>query len=192
MGTFRRRKNQDDASDHERVAQEVREALDPYSERALIIEGDRAAVIPGRILENIRSRMERVDLDPNTSWTPEEIMSQEETAAMFVELSMGEVVVTETAWYAREILSRWPAAMVEHQIPPEARIEMFLDGPTIDPEVDDIARRVINRALASPTHVEEHPELTDLDSELLVGVWLAVVFWFGIKSGLLHQRAGND
>jgi hypothetical protein len=35
--------------------------------------------------------------------------------------------------------------------------------------------------------VDTHPELDGLDSDKLVAVWLAVVFWFGIKSGYLHR-----
>jgi len=163
--------------------------LDPYSERTLIIEDDRALIQPGRVLENIHHRMERVDLDPTTPWAPEDLMSQEERVAMFVQLGMGEMLVTETAWYARQVLKRWPAQFVEHPIAPEARIEMFLKNITIDPADGDVARKVLNRALSSTEHVETHPELADLDAEQLMAVWRAVVFWFGIKSGSLHQRA---
>jgi hypothetical protein len=49
--------------------------------------------------------------------------------------------------------------------PPEARIELFVQGARVD----------------------THPELDGLDSDKLVAVWLAVVFWFGIKSGYLHR-----
>jgi hypothetical protein len=82
--------------------------------------------------------------------------------------------------------------MVTHQIPAEARIEMFLDGPTIDRTTEDIARRVINRSPGSTGPVQRYAELDDSDPQQLTGVWLAVVFWFGIKSGLLHQRAAAD
>jgi hypothetical protein len=112
-------------------------------------------------------------------------MSLDETAVMFRQLDLGELVVTETAWYARQILARWPADLVEHQLPPEARIEMFLTGPKVDPDDGSIGRKVINRALASPSRVDTHPELDGLDADKLMAVWLAGVFWFCIKSGML-------
>jgi len=183
------RRQRRDQEDSERIAGEVDEMLDPYGERSLIIEGDQALVQPGRILENIQRRMERIDLAPDVEWAPEDLMSEEEAVAIFVHLDMGEMVVAETAWYARQIIARWPAELVEHPIVPKARIEMFLPGPRIDSADGDLARRVLNRALASAEHVETHPELVDLDARRLLAVWLALVLWFGIKSGLLHQHS---
>lgn len=193
MSWFKRRGTAgDDPSDQERAAQQAVEAVfDPYSEQTLIVEGEQAAIMPGRVLENLRNRMERVDLDPETLWVPEDLMSQEESVAMFIQLGMGELVITETAWFARQILSRWPAEFVEHPVNAEARISMFFDGPgpTVDAEHDDAARKILNRALASPDHVEEHPELADATAQQLVAIWLALTFWYGIKSGFLNHQA---
>lgn len=182
-------KKKDDAREAGRIAREVGEMLDPYGERSLILEDDKAIIQPGRILQNIHTRMERVDLDPNVGWSPKDLMSREEGLVMFLQLGMGEMVVTAAAWYARQILARWPAEFVEHAISPEARIEMFLEGPKIEPADGDIARKVLNRALASAEEVEMHPELADLAPERLMAVWFALVFWFAIKSDLLHQQA---
>lgn len=181
---FRRKR----VAEHERVSREVGEMLDPYTERTHVVEGDRAMVNPGQILENIRARMGRIDIDPDTEWSPENVMSLEEGQVLFQQLRMGRMVVTETAWYARQILARWPAENVEHPMPPEARIESFLDGPTVDAADGDIARKVINRALASHEHIETHPELGGLDPVKLLSVWIGVVSWFGIKSGYLNKQ----
>ena len=161
--------------------------VDPYDERATVVSGEQALVSPAQILENIHDRMERIDLDPDTRWVPGDILSADDLAVVFQQLDLGELVVTETAWYARQILARWPADMVEHQYPPQARVEMFLTGPTVDPDDGNIGRQVINRALASPDHIETHPELDGLDADKLMAIWLAVVYWFGIKSGMLNK-----
>lgn len=172
----------------ERVAREVEELLNPYGERAFVVEDQGALVDPGRILENVHQRMERVDLDPSTPWGPDSLISMDELTVMFVQLEMGHLVISQTAWFARQILARWPAELVERPLPSEARIEMFLDGPKVDPTDGDTARRVLNRALASPDEVTTHPELDGMSNKELVVVWMALVFWFGIKSGALHQR----
>jgi hypothetical protein len=172
-----------------RLRREVAEAINPDEERSMVVEDGRAMVIPGQILENLFHRMERLDLDPDTSWAPNELMSEPEMAVMFTQFRQGRMVITETAWYARKILARWPLQFVEHPIADEARLEAFLYDVQIDDHLDDAARRVFNRALASPEHVDIHPELDDLNSEDLMGVWLALTFWFGIKSNLLNKRA---
>jgi hypothetical protein len=173
-----------------RVQRDVDELLDPDRERSMVLDGDRGVVLPGQVLQNLRERMERMDRDPDTTWSPEELMPYEEVAVMFAQLSLGDLVVAQTAWYARQVLTRWPLELVEHPIAPEARLSMFLIDPvTLSEHHQDLGRRVLNRALASPTEVESHPELQDLDTKDLMNVWLAVVFWFGIKSGSLNQRA---
>ena len=110
---------------------------------------------------------------------------------MFMQLAQGELVVTETAWFARQILARWPADMVEHPIGDGAQIGMFLDGPRVAPGPSDLARRVLNRSLATHERVDKHPELSGLSAEELIGVYLALVFWFAIKSLLLNQKANS-
>lgn len=150
------------------------------------------AVLPGNVLQNIADRMERIDLDADTDWAPEDLMSPAETSIMFNQLGMGEMVVTYTAWQARRVLSRWPREMVEHPIDPQAHIALFIGGVTLDRRHDDTARQVINRALASPVEIREHPELDGLTAEDLMGVWLAVTFWFGIKSQLLNRQPRLD
>jgi hypothetical protein len=99
------------------VTHEVRELLDPYQERAM--------VNPGQVLGNIRHRMERIDLDPNTSWAAEDVMPLDEMGVMFTQLRQGRLFVAETAWYARQVLSRWPSDLVEHPIDDGADLSMF-------------------------------------------------------------------
>lgn len=181
--------------DAARLQLEVAEALDPNQERSMVIDDSGTAIIdPGKVLQNLRARMERVDLDPDTSWSAEELMSYDEATMMFAQLQMGEIVVADTAWRARQVLSRWPRHLVEHPIAAEARLDMFYtDSVTINDGHQDLGRRILNRALASPQEVESHPELEGLGAEELTGVWLALVYWFGIKSGLLHQHdRGQD
>jgi hypothetical protein len=70
MAWLRRSEKQDAAREAERVAREATEMLDPYADRAVVVEGDWVLVNPGQLLENIRDRMERVDLDPDTGGPP--------------------------------------------------------------------------------------------------------------------------
>jgi hypothetical protein len=166
------------------------ETLDPYQEWTTVADGPRALINPGKVLENLFERMERLDLDPENTWSPDELMSEDEMKLMFLQLHFGQMVVAQTGWYARRILARWPLQLVEHPIVPEARLEMFIDVQ-MDHRLEDIGRRVLNRALASPGEVESHPELEELSADDLLGAWLAVVFWFGVKSGSLHRRASS-
>jgi cell filamentation protein len=166
----------------------IRQFWDPYDERATLIEGDRVLMDPSKVLENTRARMERIDLAPGTPWSLEQMMSWEEMAILFAQLRMGPLIVTQTAEYARQILSRWPSAAVRHPIPPQARIEDFLPGIEMEAASQDLGRRVINRALASPDEIETHPELREAGAQELMGAWLAVLFWYTIKSGTLHDR----
>lgn len=157
----------------------------------MVVEDSRVMMNPGQVLDNIRHRMERIDLDPDTAWAPQDVMSLDEMAVLFDRLRQGRLIVSETAWYARQILIRWPAEFVEHPIPPEARVEGFFPGTDLDLHDQDLGRQVINRALASPQEVDTHPELNGLTPQQLMGVWVAVLFWFGAKSGALNQRHGS-
>ena len=80
---FRRKR----VAEHERVTRQVGEMLDPYAERTVVFEGDRAMMNPGQILENIYARMGRIDLDPDTEWSPEDVMSLDEGQVMFQQLA---------------------------------------------------------------------------------------------------------
>ena len=135
--------------------------------------------------------MERIDFKPTIEWAPEDLMSEVEGIAMFAQLGLGELVVTDTAWHARRVLTHWPAGHVEHPIPPDARIAAYLDDVATDPVAEDVARQVLNRSLASADRVEGYPDLADLDAERSLKVWLALVFRFAIKSGL-HNRTDGD
>ena len=169
--------------------QKVRELLDPYSERTMIIESGQVLVIPEKVLLNVRQRMERIDLDPTTSWTMNDVMSTEEMAVLFVQLHHGPMVVTSTAEHARQILGRWPHHLVAHPIPPTACIEEFLtDLTSLSRASQNRARLVINRALQSPTEVLSHPELQHLDPHELMETWVSLIFWFAIKSGFLNEH----
>ena len=179
--------------DAQEQAREALELLDPYNERTTSVRDGRVVSAPGQILENLAQRMERIDLDPETPWAVEDLVSEDELSVMFVQLPMGEMFVTETAWFARRILARWPAELVEHPIAEEARIGMFVDGVTVAEDDDVMARRILNRALVSRERVEAHPELDgDLHHHKLVAIWMALVFWFGIKSGSLNQMCGPE
>lgn len=172
---------------------DVRALLDNLNDTTTVASGDRVLVSPGQILENIRTQMERIDLDPTVQWSPEEAMSADEAELMFGSLSMGPMVIATTAWYARQILSaRWPLPLVEGRIAPEARIEMFADGVTVSEQGQLVAKEVLCRALASAAEVEEHPELESLPASELSEVWISLLFWFGIKSSALHQHAGEQ
>jgi hypothetical protein len=45
--------------------------------------------------------------------------------------------------------------------------------------------RLVRSSRSDRVHI--HPELDGLDADKLMAVWLAVVFWFCIKSGMLNK-----
>ena len=168
----------------------VRELLDPYDERTMIIEGGRVLVVPEKVLAKVQHKMERIDLDPDTAWAMLDVMSNDEMAVLFAQLDHGPTVVISTAEYARQIFGRWPRDLVQRPIPPSARIHEFLTGLTnIDVPSQDRARRIINRAVRSSDEVRAHPELCDLDPYELMDTWMALVLWFAIKSVLISEAA---
>jgi hypothetical protein len=66
-----RGKDEQDAAarEEQRLRREVAEVLDPHHERSTVVEGDRVVTDLGKVLDNLRERMERLDLDPETSWS---------------------------------------------------------------------------------------------------------------------------
>jgi hypothetical protein len=147
-------------------------------------------VYPPAILDRIHEGLARIDFDPESAWSAEDVMSLEEAEVLFNRAHLGAMVIMETAWSARQILARWPSALVEPPFPDGDRINgYFTGGPPFGPEPDNRGRHVINRALASPSKVLTHPELAELDDDQLLLVWLAVVYWFTIKSVALNQWA---
>jgi hypothetical protein len=160
------------------------------AERARVVFGEQETGHLSALLDKIHTGLVRIDLDPQSAWSAGDVMSVEESEVVFNRTHLGETVIMATAWYARQVLARWPAPLVEHPFPDDARIsayEYFSAGPPLGPEPDNIGRHVINRALASPGKMLTHPELDGLDDEQLLLVWLAVVYWFAIKSVALNE-----
>ena len=146
-------------------------------------------MVPGKSLSNLLERMKQLDQDPEAGWTPADLMPFDEASVLIASLQMGEMLVTQTAEYARQVLAHWPRELVAHPIADEARVQMFLIDPVkFEDRQQDIARRVLREASASDIEVSEHPELQDLDPPDLIQIWTALVFWFGIKSGMLNAR----
>lgn len=148
-----------------------------------------------QVLARIRTWMEHFDREVPDNFAAEDAMTPDELAQIFAArdkggLELGVEVITETARNAREILApRWPRELVEAGISAEARLQMFLgDMITISERPQGIARVILNRALASPAPVT-HPELDGLDLADLSSIWLALIFWYAIKSGSLNQHA---
>jgi hypothetical protein len=158
------------------------------AERARVVFGDQETGYLSALLDKIRTGLVRIDLDPQSAWSAEDVMSVEEAEVVFNRAGLGDTVIMATAWYARQVLARWPAPLVEHPFPDGDRInEYFTSGPPFGPEPDNRGRHVINRALANPGTMLTHPELDGLDDEQLLLVWLAVVYWFAIKSVALNE-----
>lgn len=169
----------------------IRAMLDPHDYAASAPAGDGALYLaPGQVLDNMRELMERIDQDPQTSWAVEDVVSFDEMHVMVVQLGYGSMLITETAWTARKILAaRWPQDMVEGAIADPARLDMFLDTglPVLSEEHQQIAKAILNRALASPTEVEEHPELADLDDASKIPVWIGLMTWYYVKTATIQQ-----
>src|SRR5262245_18434660 len=85
-------------------------------------------VYPPAILDRIHEGLARIDLDPKSAWAAEDVMSLEAADVLFNRANLGAVVVMETAWSARQILTRWPAALVEPPFPGGDRIRDYFTG----------------------------------------------------------------
>jgi len=168
-----------------RAAQET--ATGPAGDGSLTVHGDRESVSLPAVVDKIHTGLVRIDRAPTSGWSAEDVMSVEEAEVLFNQAHLGETVIMVTGWYAREVLDRFPAPLVEHPFLDGDRInEYFTAGPPFGTEPDRRGRQVINRALANPGKMVTHPELDDLDDDQLLLVWLAVVYWFAIKSVALN------
>lgn len=186
---WNRRRKQDQRNE----AAEIGELLDRHDHRASVAGDGQLMVDLGKVLGNVRELLERIDLDPSEDWAAEDLVSFEEIHAFVVQMGLGQMLISETAWYAREILAnRWPLELVEGAIAARARHDMFLEQTfkiTTDHEL--MAKEILNRALASVVRVDEHPGVADLDSDAQVQVWFGLLGWYMIKTGALHQREGT-
>lgn len=81
MKWFGRRRKANDRD----LNREVGELLDSYNERTSVDEpyGTRVTFAPGKIIDNLRDRMERVILDPLVELSVVDFISEDDAALMF-------------------------------------------------------------------------------------------------------------
>jgi hypothetical protein len=191
MSWFRRRR-----SSHHQEQQAVREILDQDHPRASISEGDRMAVVPGKVLENIALAMERVDLDISTEISIEEdVVPFDELAALIGSLRMGPVLVAHVVNTAMKIMSaRYPINLIRRPLPPEYDIRK-LTPLQIGGSEQEIAKTIFNRRTVSETDLTEDDvaaELESLDAGSQVQVFIALFAMYGHKVGAMKYTTGIE
>jgi hypothetical protein len=103
MKWFRRRRKPTGRVESE----EIGELLDSYSERATVYESDgsQAVFVPGKVIDNLRDRMERVILDPLVEIAIDDFISQEEAGVMFGS-GLGPALIEATAGHGALLARR--------------------------------------------------------------------------------------
>jgi hypothetical protein len=141
---WRRRKKRK-ATAGEQLAAQVGEFLDPYTDRTYLdVPGSSGQVVmePGKMLDKLRERMERVVLDPlNIDVAVEDFLTFDEVS-MLVTSSFGGLLVGAAAEHAADLLVReFPAEVASQPIISYNTRSVGLD---IRDDLQAIARDVLN------------------------------------------------
>lgn len=174
---------------------QVREFLDPYSDRAHVddSESDRVIVQPGKMLDKLRGHMERVAVDPfgAPNVGVEDFLSVEEVW-MLVSSGLGGALVSTAAEQAADLLAREFSPELASK--PIQSYDLRKDGLKIDDRLQAVARDILN------SQTTEHPrravekviaQVSALDRIDQVNLFIAIVVLFLRKLGLLSSMAGR-
>lgn len=189
MGWFGRRRKLNDRDE----MREVGELLDTYNDRTIVDEpdGTRVAFVPGKVIENLRDRMERVILDPLVEVAIEDFISQEESGLMFGS-GFGPVLIEATAEHGALLARReLPIGVATHRIPAEFDLVAQFGLRGLDPGMQQIGRELYNDACTtgSSIHLADYAD-EELGVEQQGGVFITVLMLALVKlvNGLEEQR----
>lgn len=175
-----------------RAAQEF---MDQDHPRAGVSDGGRIMLNPGKLLKNVTSAMERVDLDINTPVSiDDDVVGADELWALVEKMRMGPTLVVHVVNTAMRIMSaRYPAELVQRPLPPEYDLRQLVQLEIDQPE-HDVARAVFNRRTVSEVDLTESdiPEVDELGMPEQAVVFMALFFMCGTKVGAMKQRTGIE
>jgi len=174
----------------------VEELLDPYHPRASMIDGDRIAMNPGKVLENIQLAMERLDLDISTPISIEEdVVPLDELLNLVEVLGMGVSIHVHVVNSAMSIMSRrYPAELVTGPLPPEFDLRA-LTPIVITEDLHDTAKLIFNmRTVRTDDLIEGDVSglLADLDGADQATTFTALFYMYGLKIGAMKNVTGIE
>jgi hypothetical protein len=171
---------------------EIRDLLDPYSERTSVPHpgSDQVIIEPGKIIDNLRDRMDRYAIDPLLDAAVEDFISADEVQFL-ARLSALPVLVHATALQAAKLV-HWelPEQMAAYPISPEFDL-VKQTGMSFTPVQLETGRKIFNQATANPGAAEDYQsndELDDLSPGDQAGVFMVVLVCYLIKIAYAAQN----
>lgn len=142
------------------VNREVAELLDSYNDRTSVDEphGDRVTFAPGKIIDNLRERIERVILDPLVEISVVDFISEDDASLMFSS-GMGRALIEATAEHGALLARReLPPSVATHRIPAEFDLAAQYGLRGLSPEMQHVGRTLYNDACTtgSEVHLADH------------------------------------
>ena len=189
MGWFGRRRKPSDKDE----MREVGELLDFYNERTTVGEpaGTRVAFVPGKVIDNLRDRMERVILDPLVEIAIEDFITIDESDLMFGS-GLGPALIEATAEHGALLARReLPNGVAAHPIPAEFDLVAQFGLQGLDPAMQHIGRKLYNDACTtgSEVHLADYAD-EELSVEQQGGIFITVLMLALVKlvNGIEEQR----
>lgn len=181
-----RRRN---ASDPEPERPE-RELLDPRHNRASIhdADADHFVLAPGKVFDNFREALARIDLDPTGPVSIADVASVDEMIALF-RLGLGAALIAEIVNQALTLMiRRYPEKRVRHEIDDAFDLRTRCACAVSD-EDHQLGLDIFNARTrrADDLTPEIVAEMTDgLSPERLLAVVIVVFLLYGYKNHALH------
>ena len=164
------------------------EFLDPYTDRTYIDEPGSAKVVfePGKMLDKLRERMERVVLDPlNIEVAIEDFLTFDEVS-MLASSHLGGLLVSVTAGHAADLLAReFPSDLASKPI---LSYDVRNVGLEITDEIQALARNILNSQTSQDprTDLDNATEpVLELDAADQISLYVAVLALYLRKLHLL-------
>jgi hypothetical protein len=176
----------------EQLATQVEEFFDPYTDRTYLDEpgsAGRVVMQPGKMLDKLRERMERVVLDPlNIEVAVEDFLTFDEVS-MLVSNTFGGLLVAVTAEHAADLLAReFPRDLASQPI-------LSYDTRSVGLDIRDDLQAIARDILNSQTSEDPRRDLDQVDEQVSglevgdqVSVYVAVLALYLRK---LHQLAAT-
>ena len=190
-GSMRRRQAEEQLAAE---AAQVRELLDPYTDRTYVEEPGSAKVAfePGKMFDKLRERMERVVLDPlDIEVAVEDFLTYDEVS-MLLSTQLGDTLVTIAAEHAADLLAReFPAELATKPI---LSYDTRAIGLDIADDIQALARDILNSQTSQDLRgdLEEASEqVRELNPADQVALYIAVLALYLRKLNLLASATSN-
>ncbi len=176
--------------------EEAGKLLDSYHPRASMTDGEKLLVNLGKVFDNIRLVMERLDLDINTAISiDEDFVGIQELLAIIESMRMGPMLQVHVANTAMAIMSRrYPAELVTRPLPPEFDLRV-MTPIMISDELHETAKTIFNLRTLSPEDLDESDIsglLDGMDGPDQATIFTALIYMYGTKISAMKNRTGID